>query len=76
MNRRTFAYLSLAAFGGVFVPRFHRWYRQGSGLLIPTPTAVIEWHWIDPIHDLFPFGTQDEINRIVQQFAHLRRARP
>jgi len=42
MNRRAFAGLSLAALGGVFVPRFGHWYRQGSGLLVRSP--VVDLH--------------------------------
>lgn len=37
MNRRGFLGLSLAAAGMVFAPKFGRWHRQGSGLLVPRP---------------------------------------
>ena len=40
MNRRSFAGLSLAALGGVFVPRFGARYRQGSGLLVRSPVVI------------------------------------
>lgn len=49
MNRRTFAGLTLAAIGGVFAPRFGRWYRQGSGLLVPEPWVTVRGGaWDDP----------------------------
>lgn len=35
MNRRDLLGLSLAAVGGIFAPRFGRWYRRGSGLVVP-----------------------------------------
>lgn len=38
MNRRDLLGLSLAAVGGIFAPRFGRWYRRASGLMVP--------HWI------------------------------
>lgn len=37
MNRRGFLGMSLAAAGMVFAPKFGRWHRQGSGLLVPKP---------------------------------------
>ena len=37
MNRRGFLGLSLAAVGGIFVPKYDKWYRQGSGLLVRDP---------------------------------------
>lgn len=51
MNRRAFAGLSLAAIGGVFVPQFGKWYRQGSGLLAPNPGWTMSWmeHPGDPM---------------------------
>ena len=36
MNRRSFVGFSLAAVGGIFVPRYGSCYRQGSGLLVPS----------------------------------------
>ena len=39
MNRRTFAGLGLAALGGIFVPQYGRWHRQGSGLLVAEDSA-------------------------------------
>lgn len=54
MNRRNFAGLALAAVGGVFVPRFGRWYRRGSGLLTPPePTftaANFTRVYLNPVH--------------------------
>ena len=41
MNRRGFLGMSLAAAGMVFVPRFGRWHRQGSGLYIPTGHELV-----------------------------------
>lgn len=35
MKRRDFLGFSLAAAGLVFAPKFGRWHRQGSGLLVP-----------------------------------------
>ena len=34
MNRRSMLGLSLGVIGSVFVPRYGRWTRQGSGLLV------------------------------------------
>ena len=56
MNRRDMLGLSLAAMGGVFAPRFGRWYREASGLVVPDPVAV--WSdglavgdtWVAEIH--------------------------
>lgn len=41
MNRRSMLGLSLAAMGGVFAPRFGRWYREANGLIL----------WGDGVHD-------------------------
>lgn len=41
MNRRDLLGLSLAAVGGVFAPRFGRWYRRGSGVVV-YDTAMTE----------------------------------
>lgn len=35
MKRRDFVGFSLAAMGLAFAPKFGRWHRQGSGLLVP-----------------------------------------
>ena len=42
MNRRWFLGASLAAVGSVFVPQYGGWYRAGSGLLVPTSTAIYD----------------------------------
>ena len=41
MNRRLFLGFSLAAVGGVFVPKYGRWYRQGSGVLVPNTDWIM-----------------------------------
>lgn len=35
MNRRGFLGFSLAAVGGIFVPKYAGWFRQGSGIIVP-----------------------------------------
>ena len=50
MNRRDFMGLSLAAAGMVFAPKFGRWHRQGSGLLIP------DGHYATLYEDDSPFA--------------------
>ena len=41
LDRRRFLGMSLAAVGGIFVPKYDKWFRQGSGLLTPSPPQVI-----------------------------------
>lgn len=43
MNRRGFLGMSLAAAGMVFAPKFGRWHRQGSGLLVPDGHYLTLW---------------------------------
>jgi len=44
MNRRGFLGFSLAAVGGIFIPRYDKGYRQGSGLLVASgPYSVLEF---------------------------------
>jgi len=35
MERRTFSGLILAAIGGIFVPKYGSWFKQGSGVWVP-----------------------------------------
>lgn len=42
MNRRWFLGASLAVVGSVFVPKYERWYRQGSGLLVPRAPELLK----------------------------------
>lgn len=37
MNRRDFVGIAAAS---IFAPRFGRWYRQGSGLMVPEPPVI------------------------------------
>lgn len=42
MNRRDLLGLSLAAVGGVFAPRFGRWYREPPRIVVPTLEVLLD----------------------------------
>lgn len=78
-SRRRFLALSLAAVGGVFVPKYGHWYRKGSGLLVPerglrraTIVAIdlsqssftLEWSPWDPSDYTF-VSTKDQWARVL-----------
>lgn len=54
MNRRGFLGFSLAAVGGIFVPKYAGWFRQGSGIVVPEwPVGLIDVSPLAPsIHGL------------------------
>jgi hypothetical protein len=44
VTRRDFLRAGLVAGGAIFVPRFGRWFRQGSGLLLRAgPEFQVDW---------------------------------
>jgi hypothetical protein len=49
MNRRNFLGLTLAATGGIFVPQYGKWFRMGSGVLVPESSMAT---FIEPQYDL------------------------
>ena len=61
MNRRGFLGFALSATGGIFVPKFGEWYREGSGILAPRGGLASTYVWWNDtvwyLRDNFPWAS-------------------
>jgi hypothetical protein len=70
LSRRNFLGLSLAATGGIFVPKFGAWFRQGSGLYTPEIyTYVATGSWLAPIR--YPIGSIHSGRLVVNEIGQI-----
>ena len=52
MNRRGFLGASMAVLGGIFVPKYGQWYRQGLG--VPIQPGLYTWKRYTMSRDAWP----------------------